>query len=146
MLNLVGTGNGHNAEDDVFLSDDEGHVNRGGTNPLRKRSLPFKDEEEEDEEGYKMTKLEKKPSKKVQKRVAAPKTVSFDLPKPFKLTKENIETRISEIQAKYPMEFLILKFKQASILLESKHEKEFLEVLVDPLIQSLKLEIEIHVR
>ena len=110
---------------------------------FNKRSIQFNDDD--DEEIYKMEKLERKPSKKVQKPVSVPRTIQMDLPKPFKLTKENIENRISEIQAKYPMEALILKFKQASILLESHHEREFLEVIVEPLIQSLKLEIEIHV-
>ena len=109
---------------------------------FNKRSIEFNDD---DEEIYKMEKLERKPSKKIQKPISAPKTAQMDLPKPFKLTKENIENRISEIQAKYPMEALILKFKQATILLESHHEREFLDVIVEPLIQSLKLEIELHV-
>jgi len=101
--------------------------------PIRKVSFPSRDEEM-----FKVVKLEKG-SKRVQK-PASPRTV-----KPFKLSKENIEARLSEIQTKYPIDNLILKFKQASILLESNHEKGFLDTLVDPLIQSLHLEIEIQV-
>ena len=91
------------------------------------------------EEIHKSVKFESGAAKKIQ-RPASPHVI-----KPFKLSKENIEERFREIQTKYPIDHLILKFKQAAILLESNHEKGYLETLVEPLIHSLQLEIEIQV-
>jgi len=127
--------------DEVFLSDDE-NGGKAQTKPettikkLKRPFLPTKFEEI-----YKVSKLEKGASKKVT-RPASSTTISA--PKPFKLSKESIENRLAEIQAKYPIDHLILKFKQASILLENKQEKGFLEIITDALIQSLNLEIEIQ--
>lgn len=94
---------------------------------------------ERDTEVYKKVKHDKGETKRIPKPDIIPST------KPFKLTKENIEARIHETQLKYPIDHFILRFAQAKILLDSGHEKDFLETIVEPLIKSLHLEIEIQV-
>ena len=128
--------------DDVFLSDDENGAKapkKPAETTIKKFKRPFLPTKYD--ETYKVSKHEKGSRK-----ITRPQTSyqAIPAPKPFKLSKESIETRLTEIQAKYPIDHLILKFKQASILLENKQEKGFLDIITDALIQSLNLEIEIQ--
>ena len=63
----------------------------------------------------------------------------------IKIAKESINEKINQLKLKFPVDYIMLRLKQANILLENKDEKEYLNVIVDPLIESLDLEYEVQV-
>lgn len=140
MFNSSIKGEREEENEEIFLSDEERNVTLEHKLP----SIPSKKAKrklapEKAEALTKKVKFEDEAYKAISKKEEE------EISKPFKVTKENIEARINEIQTKYPIDHLILRFNQAQILLNNGKEKEFLDAIVEPLLQSLRLEIEIQV-